>query len=350
MRLARSACGRHLRVPRLAEDVTPQHTTMAITDVFHRRYTKNLVRGRQVPQSYRDFFNQVAHLLLHDVQNRIQESEVLFQIVQKKLARELSIGLLANTASAFDACLSYLVQEHQPRQGQSADMFVKTRLSLIELTLAELELLLDRAEQPPVSADDEPGFSAMFASSASPFAFVWSDNASPLRAAIREVNERFQLHDLPYHYHHGVIQEASDDLSMATVQSPFWTITAHQRWASVDREMKEALDSRDQGKPNASFHALKALESALKILSDDLGLTQGGERGAANYIDNLGSKRGKQYIASWESEQLKLLFKEVRNPQGHGSGSAPPLALSSTQAEFIIESAMSWIKSLITRP
>ena len=74
------------------------------------------------------------------------------------------------------------------------------------------------------------------------------------------------------------------------------------------------------------------------------------EKGAVNYIENLGSKRGKAYIADWESEQLKLLFKDVRNPQGHGSGSAPPLVLGPTQAEFVIEAAMSWIKSLITRP
>jgi hypothetical protein len=43
-------------------------------------------------------------------------------------------------------------------------------------------------------------------------------------------------------------------------------------------------------------------ESTIKIISDEKGWTHGGEKGAHNYIDNLGSKKAGPFIESWETQ------------------------------------------------
>jgi hypothetical protein len=43
------------------------------------------------------------------------------------------------------------------------------------------------------------------------------------------------------------------------------------------------------------------------------------------------------------------LFRDIRHPLGHGPGKAQPLALSAEQTTWVIESAMSWVKSLLRR-
>ena len=113
--------------------------------------------------------------------------------------------------------------------------------------------------------------------------------------------------------------------------------------------MKEAIDRRDTQGRDAALYALKALESTLKIVSDDNGWTTGRERGAANYVDNLVSAANGRFIEVWEGDQLKALFGTVRNPHGHGPGAAPQPNLSIQQQSFVIENAMSWVKSIVSR-
>jgi hypothetical protein len=113
--------------------------------------------------------------------------------------------------------------------------------------------------------------------------------------------------------------------------------------------MKEALDRRDANDRDPVFYAARALESAIKIVSDQKGWTRGSEKGAHNYIDNLGSAKNGAFIAPWEREALKTFFTEIRNPFGHGPGSAEMPQLSPEQTSWAIESCMSWIKSLVGR-
>ena len=47
-------------------------------------------------------------------------------------------------------------------------------------------------------------------------------------------------------------------------------------------EMKEALDHLDHGQRDASAHAAMALDSTIKIISNENGWTSGTETGAAN--------------------------------------------------------------------
>lgn len=117
---------------------------------------------------------------------------------------------------------------------------------------------------------------------------------------------------------------------------------------NVDLDMKEALDQRDSGARDPAFYAARALESTIKIISNQRGLTHGGEKGAHNYIDNLASKNAA-YIEPWEGETLKHFFTKVRNPMGHGPGSGAMTALNEHQTMWAIEFCMTWIKSLIQR-
>jgi len=151
------------------------------------------------------------------------------------------------------------------------------------------------------------------------------------------------------HYHNGIIQFAKDELTESRTAEPCWSLLRDPKWANVDRDLKEALDHVDGGRADAAFHAAKALESTIKIISDEQGWTTGKERGAVAFIDNLVSQKNGRFIEPWEGDMLKAFFVHVRNPNGHGPGSEPPPALADYQTGWAIETAMSWIKSLILR-
>ena len=87
---------------------------------------------------------------------------------------------------------------------------------------------------------------------------------------------------VPFHYHNGFLQRADDAVLTDQVTEPFWEIVADAKWVNVDMDMKEALDRHDSGKRDAPFYALKALESVVKIISDEKGWTRGTEKGAAS--------------------------------------------------------------------
>jgi hypothetical protein len=141
---------------------------------------------------------------------------------------------------------------------------------------------------------------------------------------------------------------STDDLVQKQVETPFWQLLSDPLWANVDTDMKEALDRRDADGRDPAFYAARALESTIKIVSDRKGWTHGGEKGAHNYIDNLASKKNA-FITPWEGTSLKEFFTHVRNPFGHGAGSAEMPSLSRQQTEWAIEFSMSWIKNLIRR-
>ncbi len=265
-----------------------------------------------------------------------------------EMAREMALPRLSTRGSETEAVVQFLVGRSDVEREMSPDIYVRTRLSLLEIVLAESDALIQQTEASSSSAPKTPGLVPLLpAGDEEPF--VWSSNVPRLRSAIREINERFRLNGIGFRYHNGVIQEARDDLVSEVIETPFWNMISARKWAVVEHDMKEALDRRDRGKSDSTFHALKALESVIKIISDEKNLTTGSERGASNYVENLASKRGRGLLADWEAEQLKRLFSVIRNPQGHGPGSAKPLVLNDQQTDFVIESAMSWIKSLVGR-
>jgi len=225
------------------------------------------------------------------------------------------------------------------------DIFFKLRLSLLELLYREAEAIL--ASYAPRA--DVPSWWALLQRRTTPAKNPTEHALYATMTGIAELNSRFKDAGLPFEYHNGLIQRVDDQLTAEQIEHPFWSLVADPRFANIDLDVKEAIDRRDAGKPDAAFHALRALESAVKILSDDLGHTRGTERGAAEYIDNLVSTKNGGFLDSWEAEHLKLLFRSLRNPLGHGAGSSAPMQLNRVQSTWAIEQAMSWIKSLIRR-
>ena len=296
-----------------------------ITDVFIKRYPQKMVYQDKVPPPIGKLFRQAA-LIIFDVIQNLAAREAFFERIHNRLARELGHWLY-QAESYEESCSKFLAEPFDlwnNRHG-TADYFFKSRLSLIELLFRELEL--------EFTGHGRQGDKA----------------SATLRQAIVELNFRMREAQLPFHFHNGMLQLADDTLTTKQIAEPFWEIVHNTKWSNVDMDMKEAVDRRDIGERDAVLYALKALESTIKIISGEKGWTRGNEKGAANYIDNLVSAAHGQFIAAWEAEALKLLFRELRNPHGHGPGSQPQPTLSTEQTAWVIESAMSWIKSLVRR-
>jgi hypothetical protein len=235
----------------------------------------------------------------------------------------------------LEVCSRYLTQPYKhitrpnilrPTHEQpQPDYYCKTRLSMVELLFRATE---DRAGRLPSAAAG------------------W---LNVVKRATEELNARLHQNRTVLVYSNGLLHLADDQLTAQRIAKPFWDLVADPKWANVDQEMKEALDHLDHGQRDASAHAAMALESVIKIISDEKGWTRGNETGAAGYIDNLVSAKNGRFIEVWESEALKALFSELRNPHSHGAGSNPPPPLLDAQQNWAIESCMSWIKSLVRR-
>ena len=315
-----------------------------IHDLFLRRYPNQIYWGDRPTPAMHRLFTQVAHIVFSDLAPALKLDQSFFKAVHDALARELGLGRLVD-APTYDAiCGEYLTESYdlwKDRHG-TADTFLKARLSLVELLFRAME---ERVSSRRAAAAPRP---TLLSRSPSP-APTNDGSDEAVSAAVRELNNRLRQAGMGLHYHNGLIQFAQDELTQERAAEPCWTILRDVKWANVDRELKEAIDHADGGRPDAAFHAAKALESTIKIISDDQGWTSGKERGAANYIDNLVSQKNGRFLEPWEGEMLKAFFVHVRNPHGHGAGSQPPPALTDPQTTWAIEATMSWIKSLVRR-
>jgi len=301
-----------------------------LTDVFHKRYPHVWQFYEGVPHEIAIFLRQGAQIIFQDLKPHIRNTEELCQTAYSKLVRELGHGLY-NGRNAEEVCVGALCDSYDlwnDAHGAS-EQFVAYRFSLLELLMAEIEAEFKKS-QPESTPHVDPKQEAF-------------------RNAVQELNHRLREARIPFHYHNGIFQRGTDNVTESQVHEPFWTLVQNQKWKNVDIDIKEAIDRRDHNGRDAALYALKALESTIKIISDDNGWSRGTERGAANYIDNLVSAANGRFIDVWESEQLKSIFRDLRNPHGHGPGSAPQPTLRDQQESWVIEYAMIWIKSLITR-
>ena len=133
------------------------------------------------------------------------------------------------------------------------------------------------------------------------------------------------------------------------IHEPFWELIADVKWSNVRSDMQQAFNQRDTGGPDPAFYAARALESAVKIISDLKTWTTGKEKGASNYLDNLVSQKNGRFIAVWEADILRDFFGKLRNPTAHGAGSDEQPRLSKHQAAWVIDFCIIWIKSLVGR-
>jgi len=308
-----------------------------ITDIFARRYDEVLKFDLDTAQNgIGPILIQANQIFFDDVQPVLCLPDSFFQKLNQKIARELGLSALSDYPGSTQQqiCSSFMATPYDEfdKKHRNPDYYCKTRLSMLELLFREAET--------HVQTHVLGLAAALSRKNAANIAVK-----KKLDQAIQELNVRLQYH-FRFVYNNGFLHLADDQLSAQRIAAPFWEIVTNPKWATVDQEMKEAFDRLDHRHDDAFTHATDALESTIKIISDDKGWTTGNERGAANYIDNL---RGGRFIEVWECDALKAIFAKLRNPHRHGGGSNPADPLSNVQQTWAIESCMSWIKSLARR-
>src|SRR5262245_35042236 len=325
-----------------------------LTDIFAYRYAHVPIwtgfsesERRLITQGFRILAEQICRFYGLDGQETHQ-GRTFWTDIHSRLSMELGVTSLSPTATRYSFNV-YQVCEHWAIQDCpsqcTADRFIKERLSLVEIGFrkrgdeiaqANARLPLEAArwrerverKMKGVRLLGDPGDPAQ-----SLIATNEQMNAL-FRIAVDELNTRFRQAGCPLNYHNGFIQISADERTAHEIEKPFWTLVADPQWSNVDIDMKEAIDRRDAGSRDPAFYAAKALESTIKIISNQKGWTYVKERGAHNFIENLSSHN---FIAAWEAEFLKSFFSKVRNPMGHGPGEEEIVSLTDQQTNWAIE-------------
>lgn len=354
-----------------------------LTDVFFRRYETRQLFNAVGPkektlfvQAYRLIDEQIWKYYGYDkkVDETVKET---WKLLHDRLSMEIGIKELSPVWYSYTA--DWMGKPHTYSgsyewntvveswlnlnfaDNLDPDMFVKRRLSFIELAfrerehqLAVINAMLPNTLQSAAFQDASPR-RGLTIPGVNPKTYVERAQEQnkllndTFAWQVHELNTRFEQAGVPLHYHNGFIQITQDALLQAQVEQPFWDLVRDPRWKNVDIDMKEALDRRDTGGRDPSFYAAKALESTIKIISDEKGWTRGTETGVGGYLNNLTSKANGSFIAPWEHESMQRFYTDVRNDLGHGPGSEQMPKFTDEQIDFSIEFCMSWIKSLISR-
>lgn len=322
-----------------------------LTDVFLKRHQRQLWYNHEAARPLASMFNQVLHIL-DDLQPVVGTDDAFFGAVHDRLARELGLPYLVRGHMSYARRIgTYLGQPYDLWNDEHGDIdyFLKSRLSMLELLFRQLDERLAERDAKAVP----PKRSSLFGGAGSqPLLAAGAPSADRMRfnEALAELNTRLRESGIGLVYHNGFLHFASDRMSVDRVQTPFWEVLAAPQWRVADREMKEAIEHLDRADDDAAVHALCALESVMKILCEERGWSTGKEKGAVNFIENLQSDRSGRFISPWEADALRALFREIRNPRSHGGGTSSPDALSIQQLTWVVETSMSWTKSLATRP
>ncbi|MBY4894667.1 hypothetical protein KUL25_18055 [Rhodobacteraceae bacterium N5(2021)] len=344
-----------------------------LIDIFARRY-----EDRPLRESYEQHDNrllvQAFRILSEDICPYYKDGKefpygVTFWIdLHSQLSRELGVTELSpiwysyNTKwngkdhvqtgkhTMIHVCESWMLAP----VSASPDVHIKERLSLVELGFRQKEEEITARNSSPIT-DAERLIASLSDSKlrvpGGPHAGAraWREaQTADFRKNVDELNTRLRQAGYRLNYHNGFIQIASDDLVQLEVETPFWQLISDPLWKNIDLDMKEALDRRDSDGRDPAFYAARALESAIKIVSERNGWTHCGEKGAHGLINNLASSKNG-FLEPWEGNVLKDFFTHVRNPFGHGPGGADMPELSRPQTQWAIEFSMSWIKNLILR-
>lgn len=340
-----------------------------LIDIFSRRYANRILRDTIEPRDNR-LLVQAFRIISEDMYpyyeggNEAAAGVAFWTELHARMSRELGVKELTpiwfsyrtnwNGNDRLQTAKNPMVTVCEKWMSQTVSDFpdehIKERLSLIELGFRTREEEVCTMNAAPISNSE------LLAASFLPSSGTQEDRAyeirqqktSDFRLCVDELNARFRQAGYPLNYHNGYIQISTDDIVQDEIETPFWVMVRDTIWANVDLDMKEALDLRDNDGRDPAFYAARALESTIKIISEQKGWTHGGERGAHNFIDNLASAKNG-FLSTWESKSLKDFFTHVRNPLGHGAGSSTTPSLSRVQTEWAIEFSMIWIKNLIHR-
>jgi AbiJ N-terminal domain 4 len=342
-----------------------------LTDIFARRY-ENVPMWQTFDQPSQKLIVQTFQLLQQIAPYYAADGKetpggkAVWTDLHTRMTRELGVQELSPIAwnrqdgkfyssgnhPMIKVCETWMLK---PLDGSIPDRFIKERLSLVELGFRTREQAVAyfNAKLPEQIAEKlrfEASRSSRIRVPAKQISEqVKAANASmnaAFKMAVDELNTRFGHASLNLHYHNGFIQVGSDSMVAQEVEAPFWRLVADPKWTNVDHDFKEAIDLRDTHRGDPALYAAKALESTIKIISDEKQLSNGKERGASNYIENL---KGGKLIENWEAEALKAFFTKVRNPLSHGPGAGEMPSLNDHQTNWAIENCMIWVKSLVRR-
>jgi hypothetical protein len=352
-----------------------------LTDIFSDRYIGTQMWDefthqdeRFLVQGYRIIIEQLFPYYINGKED--PSSKVIWTSIHDKLSMELGLTELSprhyhfqsnyqgkpvthnRTWSMDKVCKDFINAPYDTKI--PADRFIKERLSFIELAFREREKQISKInaahskmlKESPIEAKRIVTLSEALMAQGGKSHTVQSRNGAInnyFRDSVNELNERMRRSGYNLNYHNGFIQISDDTLIEAEIENQFWQLTSGPLWENVDIDMKEAIDLRDSNGRDPAFYAARALESAIKIISDQKQWTHGKENGAHNYLENLGSKKNGNFITDWERDAMKAFFTSVRNPFGHGAGSDEMPKLTKQQTDWAIATCMSWVKSLILR-
>ncbi|MGQ0511868.1 MAG: AbiJ-NTD4 domain-containing protein [Betaproteobacteria bacterium] len=350
-----------------------------LTDVFFRRYA-NRPMFSSVGQKESALFVQAYRIVNEQIwkyygwEKKVDESvKAIWTEIHDRLSMEIGVKELSPkfysyqtewngkpyTNSGWNE-MNYVVEQWMNfkfTDNLESDMFVKRRLSFIELAFRtrEEQLAKANAEFPRQLTEAEmqdkmPARRMTLPGKRSDALRAINESMNSAFAAnVLELNERFKQAGMPLHYHNGFIQISQDEQLQEQVEQPFWLLVKEFRWKNVSIDMAEAIDRRDTAGRDPSFYAAKALESTIKIICEIKKWTAGNERGVSDYLNHLESKVNGAFIEGWERQSMQRFYSDVRNDLGHGPGSKDMPNFTSQQIDQTIEFCMSWIKSLIKR-
>lgn len=355
-----------------------------LTDIFARRYENRPLFKTVGPreqalfvQAYRIINEQLFPYYGYD--EKVDEgAKVTWTNLHDRLTMELGIKELSGRFYSYEGtwngkpytysgwydmnlvCESWITKQFS--DDLDPDVFVKRRLSFVELAFREREQQITHINNQLESelrtaalrdaVSKSGGGLRIPGSSQSNVDFVKRNKErinTTFKGYVHELNERFKQAGMPLHYHNGYIQITTDSLTQSQIEQPFWDAVKDAKWANVSTDMATAIDLRDTGGRDPAFYAGKALESTIKIISNEKSWTTGKEKGASDYLNHLESKANGSFIDQWERKILQAFFISVRNEYGHGPGSDPMPKMTEFQTDQTIEFCMSWIKSLIKR-
>ncbi len=351
-----------------------------ITDIFARRYSGLQIRTQYFEEDRR-FMNQAAVMIMDPLwQGRTSDTpstytEENLKSVHDAMALEVGREYLSDrflfykntwngneynnthTNTFAVICKNYLIKI--PPDMLQGDIWVKERLALVELAFQrrwhQIQAVNQELPRAILKAQENDRLQKLAHSLKLPGLQVDGIKArntqinDAFEELVRDLNERLRLANYKLTFYNGLLQFSEDEAINNQISKHFWDLVKDPKWTNVDLQIKEAIDRRDSGDRTAAFHAVSAVESCIKIISDLKGWTKGTEKGAANYIDNLVSQNNGRFIEPWERELLIKMFGDVRNPFAHGPGQGPMPTLKPEQTNWAIETAMSWCKNLIRR-
>lgn len=294
-----------------------------LTDIFACRYEETPIwrtfdesARRLLVQGFRIVGEQLFPYYYSDGKEKAGLKET-WDSLNKQLAMELGLKDLSaptmgfynpqkqwvsHTNTKIAICENFVCAEYN--DSVTADQFIKERLSFIEIAFRrrENEIAKINADLPAELSKAKLKSARVRRGIHVPGNFEDSVQAgndrlnANFRSSCEELNERFRQARAKLDYHNGFIQFSLDAATTDQVERPFWALVSHPKWQNVDHDMKEALDLRDSGGRDPAFHSAKALESTLKIISDEKGWSTRKERGAGDYLNHLRAKKNGKFI------------------------------------------------------